>query len=168
MLGDSLTHFGPWPELLPRLDVINFGVSGNTSAQVRDRVGPVLQCRPESVVLLVGTNDIGLDLATPSESAETIEEIVRTMTAKTRVVLTTVPPRQPEFAAPIMDLNSRLVRIAASSGATLLDLWSLLDDGTGTLPPRFTTDGLHLTHAGYEKWARGLSPLTPADQGRKP
>jgi lysophospholipase L1-like esterase len=159
MFGDSLTHFGPWPQLLPSYDVINFGVSGNTSAQAADRADPVLQCAPAHVVLAVGTNDIGLDAATVGETASTIEAIVDQLSAHSRVIVATIPPRQAEFAARIGELNARISGIAAAHGSDVLDLWSLLDDGSGVLPAHYTTDGLHLNDAGYSMWAHELNAL---------
>src|SRR3954451_7586104 len=60
MLGDSLTEWGNWHELVPEFRVINRGIAGDTSSGVLDRLEEVIARRPKLVFLMIGTNDIGL------------------------------------------------------------------------------------------------------------
>src|SRR5829696_483482 len=58
MLGDSLTDWGNWNELLPGLSLINRGIAGDTSAGVITRLGEIIQRKPNVVALMIGVNDI--------------------------------------------------------------------------------------------------------------
>jgi lysophospholipase L1-like esterase len=46
--------------------------------------------------------------------------------------------------------------------AEFVDLWPRVAEEDGELSPRFTSDRLHLTEAGYAVWADALRPHLPA------
>jgi lysophospholipase L1-like esterase len=157
LVGDSLTHFGDWPSLLPHFDPINFGISGNTTAQVTDRLQPVIQVGSSQISLLVGTNDIGLGLETPDQVVAALGRIVEVLAPHARVVLHTMPPRQREFADRLREVNRGIAGLALPDRTQLLDLWPLFDDGDGVLRSELSTDGLHFNKAGYSVWATALN-----------
>ena len=55
MLGDSLTEWGNWHELMPQHHIINRGIAGDTSSSVLDRLDEVMQRQPKVVFVMVGT-----------------------------------------------------------------------------------------------------------------
>jgi len=69
MLGDSLTEWGNWHELVPEHRVINRGIAGDTSSGVLDRLQEVIERRPKVVFVMIGTNDIGLQSAPYARSS---------------------------------------------------------------------------------------------------
>jgi len=63
-IGDSLTHgnIGDcWVENLrreyPKDTFLNEGVNGDVVWQVQQRIKPILECKPDIVLLMIGTND---------------------------------------------------------------------------------------------------------------
>ena len=48
-----------------------------------------------------------------------------------------------------------------AAGAEWLDVYPALADATGQLDPRYSSDGLHLSPAGYRAWAARLRPYLP-------
>ena len=63
-IGDSLTHGNigqSWVDYLRQEfsnDVfLNEGINGNTAWQVIQRLDPILDCKPDLVILMIGTND---------------------------------------------------------------------------------------------------------------
>src|SRR5215212_6349397 len=74
MLGDSLTEWGNWHELVPGFRVINRGIAGDTSSGVLDRLQEVIDRRPKVVFVMIGTNDIGL--VPPETLLRNLREIV--------------------------------------------------------------------------------------------
>ena len=63
-VGDSLTHGNigqSWVESLKEdlpCDIfLNEGINGNTTWQVIQRLDPILQCKPDLIILMIGTND---------------------------------------------------------------------------------------------------------------
>ncbi|MGQ9869631.1 GDSL-type esterase/lipase family protein [Leptodesmis sp.] len=59
----------------------------------------------------------------------------------------------------IRTLNQRLAIVAQEEGAEFLDLHPLFVDSQGNLQDRFTTDGLHLSLAGYQAWKSQLEKI---------
>ena len=63
-IGDSLTHGNigqSWVDYLreefPNDVFLNEGINGNTAWQVLQRLDPILQCKPDLIILMIGTND---------------------------------------------------------------------------------------------------------------
>ena len=63
-IGDSLTHGNigqNWIDYLrkefPNDVFLNEGINANTAWQVIQRLDPILQCQPDLIILLIGTND---------------------------------------------------------------------------------------------------------------
>ncbi|MEU4842674.1 SGNH/GDSL hydrolase family protein [Nocardia testacea] len=99
--------------------IVNAGVNGNTSADLLDRLDTdVLACRPDAVVVLVGTNDVRADVAldTYRDNLTAIADRV-TAAGTTRVALMSLPPLGED---PADEINRRLAgynRIIAETAA---------------------------------------------------
>lgn len=159
-VGDSLTEHGDWQGLLPGRDVINFGVGGNTTHDVLDRLEEVIAAAPSTVVVEIGTNDFAWRLPL-EEVAQNIEEILGSLREKlpdARIVMQSILPRQPEYAHIVRGVNEHLESFVPTVSCSYVDLWPALADENGGLKAEFTTDGLHLTDAGYAAWFAALRP----------
>jgi lysophospholipase L1-like esterase len=166
LLGDSITEFGRWEDLLPDRPVANRGFAGFTSEELVPVAAEVAVDRPRLVLVLAGTNDIrdGHDTAwTERELGRILDELAAAGPGTT-VVLQTLLPRA-DAVAEIDAANRMIVDLAAARGLEVLDLHPAFDDGTGGLRPAETTDGLHLSPAGYERWADLLEPFLAEQLG---
>ena len=157
LLGDSLTEQGPWADLLPRRDISNAGYSGFTTAQLLAVATEVADARPLAVFVLTGTNDIrdGLRPEVTGAGLGAIVDVFRQRSPGTRLVVQTVLPRSDAVGA-VRATNDEIVAVATELDVEWLDLFAPFDDGRGGLRPAETTDGIHLSRAGYERWARIL------------
>src|ERR1035437_634694 len=81
MLGDSITEWSDWRELLPNADVINRGIRGDTSDGVLERLPEVIRRNPRIVVLMIGVNDLYIGLP-PSIPDQNIVAIARELRAR--------------------------------------------------------------------------------------
>jgi lysophospholipase L1-like esterase len=159
MLGDSLTEEGNWNELFPERDMVNAGFSGYTTEQIARLAGDAVRAQPAAVFVLSGTNDVFRGYA-PSWTADRLDELVtaiETESPGTRIVLQTVLPSA-EMSAGMVATNDAIRRLAATRGLEVLDLHPEFDDGSGGLREAETYDGVHLTAAGYARWATLLGP----------
>jgi lysophospholipase L1-like esterase len=68
------------------------------------------------------------------------------------VVLQTVLPRA-DRPTEVVAINEAIAELAEVRGLDVLDLYPEFDDGAGGLRPDETTDGIHLSPAGYDRWA---------------
>lgn len=160
-VGDSLVREGDWAKWLGDHTVHNFGVSGDTTDDVLARLDTVIETKPEEILLLIGTNDLG--------TRQTVEHLVRNIESilielrrklpESRTLVHSILPRGREFADRIKDANIHLRQFSATVKAQYLDLWPALATEDGGIDPRFSDDLLHLNAEGYQAW---LSELLPA------
>jgi acyl-CoA thioesterase I len=168
--GDSLTAgYGAdpgnsYPDFLQKdLDqagyqyqVINQGVSGNTTKDGVDRLPDVLGLKPVLVIVAFGGND-GLRGLPIASTRENLDQIVKTLLdAKTVVVLggITLPPNYgPDY---IHQFNQTYSLLAAKYHLRLLPF--LLQDVYG-VDGSMQNDGIHATDQGNGQVAKNLLPL---------
>jgi lysophospholipase L1-like esterase len=165
LAGDSLVALGEWSELLPHLTVHNRGVAGDTSGDLLARIDDAVAGNPRAVLIAVGINDLLRDQP-PAAIAETQARILARIRARspgTRVLVAALLPirralvERPGAAAHIPAVNRELAALARSAGATFVDATPALADREGDLDARYTTDGVHLTGAGYLAWRGALA-----------
>ena len=153
-LGDSLTERGDWQQVLPGQHVLNFGIGGNTTDDVLERLDEVVAARPSIVVLEIGTNDFAWRIPL-EEVVETIERLLVELRAKlpdARLLVQSILPRQPEYAHVVHTVNEQIQAFAPSVDVEYLDVWPALAGDDEGIKPEFTVDGLHLSDAGYAAW----------------
>lgn len=194
--GDSLTaDLGSWAEMLNRLlaarrpsdaiQVVNAGVSGETSTDALKRLVDVAAREPAWVIVLIGTNDsrhhgsqVDAPLVSFDETKRNLELIRAFVEQRTqaRLVWMTPPPAIPEviggdrrFAGMELmwvpaEIEARAELVRAMPG-TVIDLHAAF----GSPPPEelYLGDGLHPSSAGQALMLRTLlSGLAVATGGR--
>ncbi len=159
-VGDSITAGGDWAAWFPDSRTLNFGVSGDTTDDVLARLDAIVESKPDEVVLLLGTNDLG--------TRHTVEHLVRNIQSLcvalrrelpgSRMLVQSIMPRAREFAARIHDADIHLRQFSATVHAHYLDLWPALALEDGEINPVYSDDRLHLNDAGYQAWLGELRP----------
>ncbi len=167
-LGDSITE--GWGERLarhfPGLKVANRGIGGDTTRGVLWRLeGDVLAVNPSAVVLLIGTNDIGLG-ATADVIAENFAAIIAALkqhNSELPIVVCQVFPsseQKQRSSAAIQEVNQRYTAaVQGDPQITLLETWRLFASADGDAKVEEFPDLLHLNDGGYKKWAAALRPI---------
>ena len=160
-IGDSLTQGGDWEGWFPDLNAINLGIGGNTTDDVLGRLESVVALDPDEIVLLIGTNDLGMRRNVESlvRNIQSILVDLRRELPGSRMLVQSIMPRGREFADRIREANIHLRQFSATVHAQFLDLWPVMALEDGELNPAYSGDRLHLNDAGYEAW---LSELRPA------
>jgi acyl-CoA thioesterase-1 len=145
------------------VDVVNAGVSGDTTAGGVRRLDWLLRQKPDVVVVGLGGND-GLRGLKLEASEQNLREIVRKSREAGASVLLLgmlIPPNYgPEYAAQFRDVYPR---IAKETGVALVPF---LLEGVGGDPKLNQPDGIHPTAEGHRIIAAtvvtALRPLVPA------
>ena len=160
ILGDSLTGDGGWASLLPddpdaptggAPAVTDLGRAGQTTDDVLALLPEVVAADPATVVLSVGTHDLGARRRGPEPTVRALETILahlRRDLPAARLVVLSVPPRARELAERIRVVNIHLRQFAPVVRAEHVDLWPALGSGDGELDPAYSDDRLHLGPAG--------------------
>jgi acyl-CoA thioesterase-1 len=140
--------------------VSNQGFQGETTSAGLSRLPYLLSTLtppPQVLLLMEGANDLGgRDLASAISNIRSMVQFARSRGLQ--VFLASIPPENPfntcfpnrggnwAFVAPF---NSGVQSVAASEGATFVDVFQAFGGGTGT-PGLIDCDGLHPTPQGYQ------------------
>ncbi|MDO6415064.1 GDSL-type esterase/lipase family protein [Sphingomonas sp. BIUV-7] len=160
-LGDSITE--QWLQYDPGFfrgqKRRNAGIGGQTSRDMLARFdADVIAWRPRVVHIMAGTNDLWHGDPGPEATtaiANIAEMARRAQAAGIAVILAMPPPIGPEarplFGRPELFavLHEGLARLCGPGGIVPVDYATSLGDGRGGIRPGLTTDGVHLTAAGY-------------------
>lgn len=178
-IGDSITEAWGFhrAETFAAHDLVPRGGSGQTARWITMRFRRDLEeTGARGVHLLCGVNDIGRNegLFVPAdEIARTLAGMLDEARAMgvTAWVGSIMPaaripwnPAVPDAPAMIAAVNAWLREHAHEHGATFIDYHAVLADGSGALRRAYTTDGLHLSPAGY----KAIEPLMLSALGRAP
>jgi lysophospholipase L1-like esterase len=161
-LGDSITEGGLWDEWFPAVRVVNRGIGGNTTAEIRRRLEAAINA-PAAVFLLCGTNDVtrGVRQDAIVEETRRIIDAILERSPSTRLYLQSVMPRAAAFRDELVNLNRQLRLLAddRQGAVDFVDLWPALADPEGALVKDFTLDSLHLNGRGYAAWTAVIRPI---------
>ena len=177
MLGDSITHFwggepvsgrrtgtNEWNRLFAGRRVVNLGYGWDRTENVLWRLthGEFDDVSPEVVVVMIGTNNMGLN--TPDEIAAGIEAIcdeLHRRSPKTRILLLGIFPRgaKPDATrAKVSEVNERIAKLDGKSGVTFLDIGGRFLEPDGSISKDVMYDFLHPSAKGYAIWAEAMEP----------
>lgn len=178
-IGDSITEAWGFhrAETFAAHDLVPRGGSGQTARWITMRFRRDLEeTGARGVHLLCGVNDIGRNegfFVPADEIARTLAGMLDEARAMgvTAWVGSIMPaaripwnPAVPDAPAMIAAVNAWLREHAHEHGATFIDYHAVLADGSGALRRAYTTDGLHLSPAGY----KAIEPLMLSALGRAP
>ncbi|MGY8733122.1 MAG: GDSL-type esterase/lipase family protein [Pirellulales bacterium] len=167
-LGDSITQgWGPkFRGHFAGVKLANRGIGGDTTRGMLIRLRQdVLTLNPKAVVILMGTNDIEIGLS-PELIARNFTKIIKSLQEHNPtmpIILCRMFPssatkkRPTEKIQKVNELYENVVR--NDTQITVVDTFTLFDDGNGNALPLYFPDLLHLNTAGYSKWASALNPI---------
>ena len=100
-LGNSITHYADWNELLQLKEVRNRGISGDITFGVLERLDEVTEGKPARIFILIGINDISRDIP-DSVIVENYKKMIRRIreaSPKTKIYFNTLLPVNNTFTA---------------------------------------------------------------------
>ena len=175
-IGDSLTHGNigqSWVDYLrqefPNDVFLNEGINGNTAWQVIQRLDPILQCQPDLIILLIGTNDAlgsfdinsGLrykknnelpEVPTLEKYKEHLNELIEKIGIQSKIAICTLPPIgenvNSEVNKHVNLFNDYIKLIANQKNLSLLPvsdaLWSEINSRTYPIKLDFNSKAMPL------------------------
>jgi lysophospholipase L1-like esterase len=169
-LGDSLTARWPrpiWNELFAPYGALNLGIGGDRTEELLWRLGHGNwgdgpdRLRPRLIVLMIGTNNLtaGRPARDIARGVGAILDFVRRTSPSSQVLLLKILPRRGDVALQRRrDLLNRSLSAFAGRRVDILDFSSAFVDAQGNPARLLYVDGLHLTEAGYRRYAELLTP----------
>jgi lysophospholipase L1-like esterase len=166
-LGDSITEFCDWAELLDNKDVVNRGIPGDVTSGVLSRLTGLENEKPDKIFLMIGINDL-MNGVPGKQVLNNYEEILK------RLKKAGIEGVYPQSILPvnnlipyhkivsddlIQEVNAGIKELSQKYGYHYVDLYPLFIDQSGNLGNELTTDGLHLSGKGYLIWKSSITGL---------
>lgn len=175
-VGDSITQGWEsagnraWArDIAPLGRVLNLGVGGDRTEHVLWRLNqaPLAELKPRVVVLMIGTNNLGHQSATPAETAMGVRSVIDLLAAQcpeATIMVLGIFPRGKVMntmrgdACQINQAIETHARRHPSGRVEFRDIGSLFVEADGTIREAIMPDSLHLSPDGYALWASAITP----------
>ena len=164
-IGDSIVEYYPLQELLGTAKtIVNRGIRGYQTGLLLDNLDAHLYGDAvDQIVLLIGTNDIGKDIPM-NEALDNLEGVIQSLNRDyplSQIKLVSILPvnegeeyKQTVYIRTnekIKEWNQAYEALASAyMQVDFLPIYDSLTDSEGQLKSAYTTDGLHLSVAGYQ------------------
>ena len=164
-IGDSIVEYYPLQELLGTTKtIVNRGIRGYQTRLLLENLDAHLYGDAvDQIVLLIGTNDIGKDIPM-NEALDNLEGVIQSLNRDyplSQIKLVSILPvnEGEEYKQTVYIRTNEKIREwnqayeALASAYMQVDFVSIYDslaDSEGQLQSAYTTDGLHLSVAGYQ------------------
>jgi lysophospholipase L1-like esterase len=178
-VGDSITegwgNNSVWQKTYEPLKAANIGIGGDTTENVLWRLdnGEVEGISPKVAVLLIGTNNLGLEGHAPDAVAKGVAAVVQSLRKKlpkTKILLLAIFPRDEQPTADIRKkiktVNDTIAKLDDKKTVRFLDIGAKLSNPDGSLSKEVMPDFLHLSEKGYQIWADAMAPLLKDMMGK--
>ena len=170
-IGDSIVEYYPLQELLGTAKtIVNRGIRGYQTGLLLDNLDAHLYGDAvDQIVLLIGTNDIGKDIPM-NEALDNLERVIQSIAREyplSQIKLVSILPvnEGEEYKQTVYIRTNEKIRewnqayealASAYMQVNFVPIYDSLTDSEGQLQSTYTTDGLHLSVAGYQALSDAL------------
>ncbi|MDU3326047.1 MAG: SGNH/GDSL hydrolase family protein [Streptococcus sp.] len=170
-IGDSIVEYYPLQELFGvAKTIVNRGIRGYQTRLLLENLDAHLYGDAvDQIVLLIGTNDIGKDIPM-NEALDNLEGVIQSLNRDyplSQIKLVSILPvnegekyKQTVYIRTnekIKEWNQAYEALASAyMQVDFLPIYDSLTDAEGQLKSAYTTDGLHLSVAGYQALSEAL------------
>ena len=170
-IGDSIVEYYPLQELFGTAKtIVNRGIRGYQTKLLLENLDAHLYGDAvDQIVLLIGTNDIGKDIPI-NEALDNLERVIQSIARDyplSQIKLLSILPvnegekyKQTVYIRTnekIREWNQAYEALASAyMQVDFVPIYDSLTDSEGQLQSAYTTDGLHLSVAGYQALSEAL------------
>ena len=170
-IGDSIVEYYPLQELLGTVKtIVNRGIRGYQTRLLLDNLDAHLYGDAvDQIVLLIGTNDIGKDIPM-NDALDNLEGVIQSLNRDyplSQIKLVSILPvnEGEEYKQTVYIRTNEKIRewnqayealASAYMQVDFVPIYDSLTDSKGQLQSAYTTDGLHLSVAGYQALSDAL------------
>ena len=170
-IGDSIVEYYPLQELLGTAKtIVNRGIRGYQTGFLLDNLDSHLYGDAvDQIVLLIGTNDIGKDIPM-NDALDNLERVIQSIARDyplSQIKLLSILPvnEGEEYKQTVYIRTNEKIRewnqayealASAYMQVDFVPIYDSLTDSKGQLQSAYTTDGLHLSVAGYQALSDAL------------
>ncbi|BBA08834.1 1-alkyl-2-acetylglycerophosphocholine esterase [Streptococcus oralis subsp. tigurinus] len=170
-IGDSIVEYYPLQELLGTAKtIVNRGIRGYQTRLLLENLDAHLYGDAvDQIVLLIGTNDIGKDIPM-NDALDNLERVIQSIAREyplSQIKLLSILPvnEGEEYKQTVYIRTNEKIRewnqayealASAYMQVDFVPIYDSLTDSKGQLQSAYTTDGLHLSVAGYQALSDAL------------
>jgi len=170
-IGDSIVEYYPFQELLGTAKtIVNRGIRGYQTGLLLENLDAHLYGDAvDQIILLIGTNDIGKDIPM-NDALDNLEGVIQSLNRDyplSQIKLLSILPvnEGEEYKQTVYIRTNEKIRewnqafeslAAAYIQVDFVPIYDSLTDSEGQLKKDYTTDGLHLSVAGYQALSDAL------------
>ena len=170
-IGDSIVEYYPLQELFGTAKtIVNRGIRGYQTRLLLENLDAHLYGDAvDQIVLLIGTNDIGKDVPM-NEALDNLERVIQSIAREyplSQIKLLSILPvnEREKYKQTVYIRTNEKIRewnqayealASAYMQVDFLPIYDSLTDSEGQLKKDYTTDGLHLSVAGYQTLSEAL------------
>ena len=169
-LGDSITHRYDLKKYYDNKNIINQGVEGDTTEDIINRLQTsIYDYNVRKVILLIGTNDIGIG-KDPIENIKLIINKIKSYDNSIEIIVESIYPinntKNSKIKKDVVgtrnnekikETNKKIKEICKEKNITYVNVYDELTDKNGNLKLEYTVEGLHISDEGYKKITNVLS-----------
>ncbi|MEY4939897.1 MAG: hypothetical protein RIQ93_1632 [Verrucomicrobiota bacterium] len=158
-----------WDSVFAPMRALNFGIGGDRTQHVLWRIdqGELDHLKPKAIVLLIGSNNTGVEHATGKprnltpEVIAGVQAVVQSIRAKrpqTKILLLGIFPRgNDEQRKQIREINAAIAPLHDGQYIHYLDIGKQFLLSDGEINRKVMPDRTHPNEAGYEIWAQAIA-----------
>lgn len=166
-LGNSITEGGNFRKLTGDTTVVNRGIGGDITFGVLNRLDEVIRFKPSKIYILIGINDLYKKIPerVVLQNMFAIINRLHAESPKTTIYVQSILPVNPTFekfpkgydlSESIKMVNNELSNLQKRLKYTYVDLNKHFRGVDGLMEAKYSSDGLHLSSAGYDLWMKIL------------
>jgi len=175
MIGDSITYGGDWNLLLNNKKVANFGIDGDSTDGVLNRLEDVYFLKPKTCFIMIGINDFQGNRSVGTVLTNYRKIVTEINNRNIRVIIQSVLHLGEKYYInhvggknkkdwekineKVKNLNEKLKIMADELNVEFIDINAGLSSNNVLLEKYGDEGGLHLSKLGYEKWAEIIKPI---------
>lgn len=161
LFGDSMTE--NFKEFIASDWILNFGISGDFSIGLINRVNGVVRQQPKQIFIMIGINDLieKIPISSVKNNYDNLlKQLLEECPNSEIFVQSTLPTRGIDsfFSSSkktnnkVLELNQKMRATCFELGISFIDLYPLFADGANLLKESYSLDGIHLNKEGYILW----------------
>lgn len=163
-IGDSLTEWFEFSRYFPDSPIWNEGIAGDTTYGLLERIDSIMKQPADKIFLMIGINDVfnGFLKDDIIENQQLIIEEIQTQSNQSELIVQSLlPVNESMMGSPgylnrlIRYINKQIRENCEGRKITFLDLYADFLSGD-EMDRKYTTDGAHLSEAGYKLWAQKI------------
>jgi lysophospholipase L1-like esterase len=166
-IGDSLTEWFDLHAYFPDIKIINEGIAGDTTYGLLERLERTIEKPAGKIFLMIGINDVFNEFNKDDivENLQLIIEEIQTSSEEVPLIVQSLLPVNESMLGSsgylnkvVRYINKRLKAHCDARSLQYLDLYPDFLSGD-EMKREYTTDGGHLSPAGYALWAKKIQAL---------